>query len=84
MKIIIAALLVPTFLANVALADFGTGFLGGCTFKGFSRGEQEKDPAVIYECPLKDGAKWPHVACSRVQLNDCFVNDRGTLAIREK
>ncbi|KAF6822745.1 hypothetical protein CPLU01_11855 [Colletotrichum plurivorum] len=79
----INAIVLPALLANGVLAGF-SGFMGNCKFMAFSRGKDEKNPAIIYECPLKDGAEWPHISCSMVQLNDCFANRGGKLVISER
>ncbi|KAI3532291.1 hypothetical protein CABS03_03293 [Colletotrichum abscissum] len=79
-------LLAATTLAMTAPADLeksknDDNFLHNCDFVNFGLGDNDQNPWIHYSCPLN---KPPYMQCSRLELNDCIINDHGVLRGQEK
>ncbi|KAG7072005.1 phosphoglycerate mutase [Colletotrichum scovillei] len=79
-------LLAATTLATATPADLeklknDDNFLHNCDFVNFSLGDNNQNPWIHYSCPLN---KPPYMQCSRLELNDCIINDHGVLRGQEK
>ncbi|KAK1468175.1 phosphoglycerate mutase [Colletotrichum cuscutae] len=79
-------LLAATTLAMTAPADLeksknDDNFLHNCDFVNFGLGDNDQNPWIHYSCPLN---KPPYMQCSRLELNDCIINDHGVLRGKEK
>ncbi|KXH40072.1 hypothetical protein CSIM01_09927 [Colletotrichum simmondsii] len=79
-------LLAATTLATATPADLeksknDDNFLHNCDFVNFGLGDNNQNPWIHYSCPLN---KPPYMQCSRLELNDCIINDHGVLRGQEK
>ncbi|KAF9878729.1 hypothetical protein CkaCkLH20_03629 [Colletotrichum karsti] len=73
-----AVLSLPILLAVGALASFRDK----CTLRDFDP-TSDGNPTLYYECPLANPTAWPYKSCSKIHLNDCFVNVVGKLWVRK-